>query len=153
MLLHSSSVSSSADRRFQRLAKGGDRVALADFQAMPELAGHPLVPRILQLADKDRDGYLQLADFTDAVGELGRLYTDDDRAACECPPAAHLAVHPACSTATPVRWQTARTHAASYGACTLPASVTAPLVRACLLLRTECKAAADSVLLAWAAYV
>lgn len=112
-------MSSSADCRFQRLAKGGDRVALADFQAMPELAGNPLVPRILQLADKDRDGYLQLADFTDAVGELGRLYTDEDRAACECPPAAQLAMCPACSTATTVRWQNARTNAASYGACTL----------------------------------
>ncbi|KAK9846652.1 hypothetical protein WJX81_008477 [Elliptochloris bilobata] len=68
-------------RRFLRLAKGGDLVALADFQALPELAGNPLVPRVLQLADKDRDGHLRLADFTDAVGELGRLYTDDDRAA------------------------------------------------------------------------
>ncbi len=80
-----------ARRRFQRLAGGADRVALADFQALPELAGHPLAPRILALADKDRDGYLRLADFTAAVGELGRLHTDDDRAACTRPPAA--AVH------------------------------------------------------------
>ena len=71
--------------RFQRLSKGGDRVALADFQALPELAGNPLVPRVLQLADRDRDGYLQLQDFTDAVGELGRLHTDSDRAACARP--------------------------------------------------------------------
>jgi len=63
-------------------------VALADFQALPELAGHPLAPRILALADKDRDGYLRLADFTAAVGELGRLHTDDDRAACARPAAA-----------------------------------------------------------------
>ncbi len=83
-----SATRAAARRRFQRLAGGADRVALADFQALPELAGHPLAPRILALADKDRDGYLRLADFTAAVGELGRLRTDDDRAACARPPAA-----------------------------------------------------------------
>ena len=36
----------SARARFQRLAKGGERVALADFQALPELAGNALVPRV-----------------------------------------------------------------------------------------------------------
>ena len=71
--------------RFQRLSKGGDRVALADFQALPELAGNALVPRVLALADRDRDGYLRLQDFTDAVGELGRLHTDSARAACARP--------------------------------------------------------------------
>ena len=60
-------------------------MALADFQALPELAGNALVPRVLQLADRDRDGYLRLQDFTDAVAELGRLHTDRDRAACARP--------------------------------------------------------------------
>ena len=60
-------------------------MALADFQALPELAGNALVPRVLALADRDRDGYLRLQDFTDAVGELGRLHTDSARAACARP--------------------------------------------------------------------
>lgn len=66
-------------RRFLRLAKGGRKVALADFQSVPELAGNPFIMRIFQLFDADQDGCLNFEEFIRAVESFGRLYSSEDK--------------------------------------------------------------------------
>ena len=75
--------------RFQRLANSSGKVALADFQLLPELQGSLFAPRIFQLFDADADGALDQQEFTAAVEALGRLQTEEDKAAC-APPASFL---------------------------------------------------------------
>jgi hypothetical protein len=70
--------------RFSRLASGG-KVAVADLRSLPELSGNVMIPRIFDLYDTDRDGYLTQEDFMNAVGKLGQLYSGDDRASCKTP--------------------------------------------------------------------
>lgn len=71
-------------RRFLRLAKGGRKVALADFESVPELAGNPFIMRIFQLFDADQDGCLNFEEFIRAVESFGRLYTSQDKCMCKC---------------------------------------------------------------------
>ena len=68
--------------RFQRLAKGGRKGALTDFQSVPELAGNPFIMRIFQLFDADQDGCLNFEEFIRAVESFGRLYTSEDKCMC-----------------------------------------------------------------------
>ena len=69
--------------RFLRLAKGGRKVALADFQSVPELAGNPFIMRIFELFDADHDGCLNFEEFIRAVESFGRLYTSEDKCLCK----------------------------------------------------------------------
>ena len=69
--------------RFVRLAKGGRKVALPDFQSVPELAGNPFIMRIFQLFDADQDGCLNFEEFIKAVESFGRLYTSEDKCMCK----------------------------------------------------------------------
>ena len=69
--------------RFLRLAKGGRKVALTDFQSVPELAGNPFIMRIFELFDADHDGCLNFEEFIRAVESFGRLYTSDDKCMCK----------------------------------------------------------------------
>ena len=69
-------------RRFQRLANSSGKIALDDFQTLPELQGNLLTPRIFQLFDADRDGYLDKAEFSHAVEQLGRPCTEKEKAKC-----------------------------------------------------------------------
>ena len=87
--------------RFQRLAKGGRKVALTDFQSVPELAGNPFIMRIFQLFDADQDGCLNFEEFIRAVESFGRLYSSEDKCMCKlllllrqccCVPAMHSCV-------------------------------------------------------------
>jgi len=68
--------------RFSRLANGSNKVSVADLQSLPELSGNVFIPCIFQMY-ADRQGYLNLKDFTSAVEKLGQLYTGEDRAECE----------------------------------------------------------------------
>ena len=69
--------------RFLRLAKGGRKVALTDFQSVPELAGNPFIMRIFELFDADHDGCLNFEEFIWAVESFGRLYTSEDKCMCK----------------------------------------------------------------------
>ena len=69
--------------RFVRLAKGGRKVALTDFQSVPELAGNPFILRIFELFDADHDGCLNFEEFIRAVESFGRLYTSEDKCMCK----------------------------------------------------------------------
>ncbi|KAK9820181.1 hypothetical protein WJX72_007199 [[Myrmecia] bisecta] len=66
-------------RRFQRLSNGTERVGLAAFQTVPELAGNPFVPRIFQLFDVNKDGNISWQEFTAGVEYLGKLSTDEEK--------------------------------------------------------------------------
>ena len=68
--------------RFQRLAKGGRKVTLTDFQSVPELAGNPFIMRIFELFDADQDGCLNFEEFIRAVESFGRLHTSEDKCLC-----------------------------------------------------------------------
>ena len=69
--------------RFLRLAKGGRKVVLTDFQSVPELAGNPFIMRIFELFDADRDGCVNFEEFIHAVESFGRLYTSEDKCMCK----------------------------------------------------------------------
>ena len=68
--------------RFQRLANSSGKMALDDFQTLPELQGNLLTPRIFQLFDANGDGYLDKEEFSQAIEQLGRPCTEKEKAAC-----------------------------------------------------------------------
>lgn len=78
-LSHSSAVIC----RFQRLSKNTNKASLADFQLLPELCMNPFIPRIFQIYDTDRDGYISFDDFTRAVQDFGRMTGEADKCNCK----------------------------------------------------------------------
>ena len=68
--------------RFQKLAGARGKVALTEFQALPEMAGNPFSPRIFQLFDQDGDGFISFDDFALAMEALGKMYTDEEKIRC-----------------------------------------------------------------------
>eukprot|EP00884_Botryococcus_braunii_P007739 jgi/Botrbrau1/16967/Bobra.49_2s0029.1 len=68
-------------RRFQRLARGTNHVAIGDFERIPDLQNksNPFTRRIFEVFDTNQDGFLEMEEFTAAVMELSSMTTVGER--------------------------------------------------------------------------
>uniref|UniRef100_A0A061SMB3 Protein phosphatase 3, regulatory subunit n=1 Tax=Tetraselmis sp. GSL018 TaxID=582737 RepID=A0A061SMB3_9CHLO len=67
------------ERRFLKLSQDKVHVPITAFQTLPELAGNPFAAKIVQLYDKDKDGFVTLEEFTQALRDFRTLQNPEDK--------------------------------------------------------------------------
>lgn len=68
--------------RQKRLGHGEAELALSDFQAIPEVADNPFLPRLFDLADNNCDGYLTSQDLQALLLRLIQLRDPEAKFQC-----------------------------------------------------------------------